>query len=179
MISFPNTRQVCLETLNLDNGVNLTMKDGRGRSTPDDDDDDLSLRLSGRTLRAYWYMLNHRGSMSLREIQRGTRFSSASLAAYHLRKLSEMRLVEVTPHGDYQVKREVRVGVTRFFMKIRSSMIPRFALYASFYASALVLSLLLLYDASPSIAFMLGVILVFGFVTSVLETLNLYQAAPA
>lgn len=36
--------------------------------------------------------------------------------------------------GQYAIVEVVRVGVARFYVQIRNSMIPRFALYASFYA---------------------------------------------
>ncbi|NIM45531.1 MAG: hypothetical protein GTN80_07805, partial [Nitrososphaeria archaeon] len=45
--------------------------------------------LKGKTLLVYWYLIKERGdSVGVREIQRALKFSSPSVASYHLEKLS-------------------------------------------------------------------------------------------
>jgi hypothetical protein len=147
------------------------------QETPESDNE-LLLQLSGRTLRVYWYMLNHQKPLGVREIQRGTKLSSASLSAYHLRKLQSMGLVEIDSDGQYSIIEVVRVGVTRFYVKIRNSMIPRFALYASFYAGVIFFMVILISEIPSHIMVFLFVILLFGLMTSVLETLMIHENAP-
>lgn len=136
-------------------------------------------KLAGKTLQIYWHMLKHRGSLSLRDIQRGAGISSASLAAYHLRKLQDLGLVEITPSGEYSVRQEVQVGVTRFYVNLRRTMIPRFVLYASFYFAIIVLSLLLLQGAPMYFMILLITIALFGLLTSILETIVLSRITPS
>jgi DNA-binding MarR family transcriptional regulator len=135
--------------------------------------------LSGKTLQVYWYMLRHRGALNLRDIQRGAGISSASLAAYHLRKLQGLGLVEVTRDGEYAIRREVQVGVTRFYVNIKRTMIPRFAFYASFYLAMIVLCMLLLQGAPTYLIVLLVAVALFGLLTSILETVILSRITPS
>lgn len=135
--------------------------------------------LAGKTLQVYWYMLKHREALSLRDIQRGAGISSASLAAYHLRKLQGLGLVETSQDGDYVVRQEVQVGVTRFYVNIRRTMVPRFALYASFYLAIVALSVLLLPGAPPYLMILLAAVALFGVLTSVFEAITLSRIAPS
>jgi len=86
--------------------------------TDDDEitsEQDLDLSLTGRTLRVYWFLLKVKEPVNRKDVQRGVKLSSASLAEYHLKKLIELGLVEKQLHGDYVVTKIVRVGVTRFY----------------------------------------------------------------
>ncbi len=98
-------------------------------------EDELAKELKGRTLRVYWYMLRHPEPLTAREIQRGADLSSPSLSMHHLEKLREMGLVEKDMHGQYTIKRDVRVGVLRLFVGRGRMMVPRFLFYATFYTS--------------------------------------------
>jgi hypothetical protein len=55
--------------------------------------------IRGITLKVYLYLLKH-GSPELREVQRGIYLSSASLASYHLGKLSEAGFAKQTTSKD-------------------------------------------------------------------------------
>lgn len=98
-------------------------------------EDDLTKDLKGKTLRVYWYMLRHPEPMTAREIQRGAELSSPSLSMHHLEKLKEMGLVDKDVHGQYTVRRDVRVGVLKLFVGKGRMMVPRFLFYATFYTS--------------------------------------------
>ena len=98
-------------------------------------EEELARDLKGRTLRVYWYMLRHPEPMTAREIQRGADLSSPSLSMHHLEKLKVMGLVDKDVHGQYTVKRDVRVGVLKLFVGKGRVMVPRFLFYATFYTS--------------------------------------------
>ena len=100
-------------------------------------EDELAKSLKGKTLRVYWYMLRHTEPMTAREIQRGTRLSSPSLSMHHLEKLKDCGLVDKNVHGQYTVRRDVRVGVLNLFVGKGRLMVPRFLFYATFYSSIL------------------------------------------
>jgi len=98
-------------------------------------EEDLAKDLKGKTLRVYWYMLRHPVPMTAREIQRGAELSSPSLSMHHLEKLKEMGLVDKDVHGQYTIRRDVRVGVLKLFVGKGRVMVPRFLFYATFYTS--------------------------------------------
>jgi len=97
--------------------------------------------LKGNTLRVYWTLLkSDNGVMGVREIQRALKFSSPTLAAYHLKKLEELGLVK-SEHGDYRLVKEVKVGILKDFMKFGTLMLPRYTLYAAMFTTLLALYL--------------------------------------
>ncbi|TXT53918.1 MAG: hypothetical protein BAJATHORv1_100003 [Candidatus Thorarchaeota archaeon] len=98
-------------------------------------EDELAKQLKGKTLRVYWYMLRHPEPMTAREIQRGTDLSSPSLSMHHLEKLRDIGLVDKDVHGQYTIKRDVRVGVLKLFVGRGRMMVPRYLTYATFYTS--------------------------------------------
>ncbi len=97
--------------------------------------EELATALKGKTLQVYWYMLRHPEPMTAREIQRGTRLSSPSLSMHHLERLRTLGLVDKDVHGQYTVRRDVRVGVLNLFVGRGRLMVPRFLFYATFYTS--------------------------------------------
>ncbi len=99
------------------------------------DEEELAKSLKGRTLRVYWYMLRHPEPMTAREIQRGAALSSPSLSMHHLEHLRQLGLVDKDIHGQYTVRRDIRVGVLKMFVGRGRLMVPRFLFYATFYTS--------------------------------------------
>ena len=93
----------------------------------------LEKKLSGTTLKVYYVLLKERNQLSLRDIQRKARLSSASLALHHLDKLKDLDLVKMNPHGGYYVSKEVRVGILRFFIGRRGLILPRYLIYFVFF----------------------------------------------
>lgn len=98
---------------------------------------DLESELRGRTLRVYFELLLMRGPVGPRELQRKLNLSSPSLAAYHLDKLVDLRLVR-RERGVYQVEEVVRVGVLKQFIFLGRYALPRHLFYAMFFTAALV-----------------------------------------
>lgn len=99
------------------------------------DEEKIASELKGNSLRVYWALLNSSdGTMGVRELQRQLGFSSPALAAYHLNKLVEIRLV-ARERGDYRLVREVRVGVLKQFVKLGIFLLPRYVLYATMFTT--------------------------------------------
>lgn len=100
---------------------------------------DIESSLRGKTLKVYIYLLERPGSkVGVRQVQRALRFSSPSLAAYHLDKLVSLGLAGKTPTGEYFLTQEVKVGVLRFFVRLGRYMVPRFMFYAVWVTSMLI-----------------------------------------
>jgi len=99
------------------------------------DQDQIASQLKGNTLRVYWYLLQSpNNSAGPRVIQRKLKFSSPSLAVYHLDKLVEFGLVEKVM-GEYQLRKVVDVGVLKQFTRLGSLFLPRYVLYASMWST--------------------------------------------
>lgn len=98
-------------------------------------EDELAELVKGKTLSVYWYMLRHPQPLTAREIQRGAELSSPSLSMHHLERLRHFGLVEKDVHGQYTIKRDVRMGILNQFMGRGRIMVPRFLFYATFYTS--------------------------------------------
>ena len=93
---------------------------------------DPNLALKGNVLKAYMYILLKRRNepVGVRELQRELKFSSPTLAKYHLERLSELGLVEQKEDGTYSLLKEVKVDVVRPFLAVGSLLIPRLFAYA-------------------------------------------------
>ncbi|MEM2464653.1 MAG: hypothetical protein QXL85_03420 [Candidatus Bathyarchaeia archaeon] len=138
------------------------------------EESDLEASLKGKTLKVYMYLLERSGSkVGVREVQRQLKFSSPSLAAYHLDKLVSLGLVGKTATGEYFLLQEVKVGVLKFFIKIGKYMIPRFMFYAVWMTSMLI-TYIILYEHTWNIHNIVA--LMFGFLASAIlwvETIKL------
>lgn len=91
-------------------------------------------KLSGKTLLVYWTLLKTGNKMGVRELQRKLDFSSPSLAAYHIKKLRELSLIEKTNSGDYIILRKANIAELQDLVIIRALnhviALPRFIFYA-------------------------------------------------
>lgn len=97
--------------------------------------DQIASQLKGNTLRVYWHLLeSSKNSAGPRDIQRKLKFSSPSLAVYHLDKLVELGLAEKVT-GEYHLKKVVDVGVLKQFTRLGSLILPRHVLYASMWST--------------------------------------------
>ena len=99
------------------------------------DQDQIASQLKGNTLRVYWYLLQSPNkSAGPRDMQRKLKFSSPSLAVYHLDKLVEFGLVEKVM-GEYRLTRVVDVGILKQFTRLGGLILPRHVLYASMWST--------------------------------------------
>lgn len=135
---------------------------------------DLESSLKGKTLKVYMYLLERSGSkVGVREVQRHLKFSSPSLAAYHLDKLISLGLAGKTATGEYFLAQEVKVGVLKLFVKLGRYMVPRFMFYAVWMTSMFI-TYITLYEHTWSIHNIVA--LIFGLLASIIlwaETVKL------
>ena len=141
-----------------------------------EDGEKLAAELKGNTLRAYMYVLRSAGNVGAREVQRALKFSSPTLAVYHLDKLTELGLLE-KKYGEYKLVREVKVGVLKQFMRIGRVLLPRHLFYASLFTTLLVLyGVYLVGFERVSISSVFALIFgALGVITSWYETLKAWR----
>lgn len=98
-----------------------------------DDETKLEYELRGKAWKVYWLLLKTGNPMSVREVQRGLRFSSPSVANHHLEQLRELGLVKKQDiGGQYVLVGEVKIGVLRHYVKLGKLLFPRYFFYAVF-----------------------------------------------
>jgi len=135
----------------------------------------LEEALRGTTLRVYWYILTVRKPVSAREVQKGLRLSSPSLALHHLEKLADLRLVQKDNMGQYSLIEEVRVGLLRFFIGFGRHLIPRYSLYAAYFIGLLVgylIAFRMAFDIKDVYVLVFGISAIF---TSVYELVSVWR----
>lgn len=141
------------------------------------EEEKIESELKGNTLRVYWMLLqSQNGSIGVREVQRQLDFSSPALASYHLNKLAELGLVE-EKSGEYHLKREVRVGVLKQFVKFGAIMLPRYVLYAAMFTTLFIYFLTQLRDVNfySVFAFIFGLL---GTIILWYETIRVWRQRP-
>jgi hypothetical protein len=113
------------------------------------DEKKIESELRGKTLKVYWYLLEHDGEsgVGVREVQRALGFSSPRLAAYHLEKLEELGLVE-NKHGQYFLVKEIKIGVARHFLRLGRFLLPRYLFYATMFTTFLIYVIISFQQAS-------------------------------
>jgi hypothetical protein len=100
--------------------------------------------LKGTTRRVYFYIIRSRNKpVRITDIQTGLRFSSPSLAHYHIKKLMELGLVREEGAG-YTVD---KVTIENYFL-VRGRLVPFQAAYVSFFIVTLAAMLTILGTAS-------------------------------
>jgi len=94
------------------------------------DEEIIESELKGKTLLVYMHILKNPGdAVGVREVQRELGFSSPSVSSYHLNKLQDLGLVE-NVYGDYQLVKDIKVGVLKQFITLGGIMLPRYLFYA-------------------------------------------------
>ncbi|MCE7734029.1 MAG: hypothetical protein GPJ54_04065 [Candidatus Heimdallarchaeota archaeon] len=89
--------------------------------------------LKGKTLDIYYYLVKNPGYHGVRDVQRTLQYSSPSLAAYHLNRLLEAKVVLRNDAGQYAVISESdKLGTLEEYVKIVKFWIPKTAIYALF-----------------------------------------------
>jgi len=89
----------------------------------------MSQEIRGNTLKVYLYLVRH-GSSELRDIQHGVGLSSASLASYHLVKLSEAGFVTQDEHGRYSAVKEASDKVLEGYSRVGPAIVPQLFFFA-------------------------------------------------
>jgi hypothetical protein len=89
----------------------------------------VSQEVRGNALKVYLYLLKH-GPSELRDVQRGVGLSSASLASYHLGKLSEAGFVIQDEQGRYSAVKEASDKVLEGYSKMGPAIVPQLFFFA-------------------------------------------------
>jgi hypothetical protein len=85
--------------------------------------------IRGNTLKIYLYLLKH-GPSELRDIQRGVNLSSASLASYHLGKLSDAGFVKQDDYGRYLSMKEGSEKILEGYSRVGPAVVPQLFFFA-------------------------------------------------
>jgi len=89
----------------------------------------VSQEVRGNTLKVYLYLLRQ-GPSELRDVQREVGLSSASLASYHLGKLSEAGFVKQDERGRYYAVKEASDRVLEGYAKMGPAIVPQLFFFA-------------------------------------------------
>ena len=85
--------------------------------------------IRGNALKIYLYLLRH-GPSDLRDIQHGVGLSSASLASYHLGKLSEAGFVNQDESARYFALKEAAGKVLEGYSRMGPAIVPQLFFFA-------------------------------------------------
>ena len=142
------------------------------------DKNKIESELRGKTLKVYWYILEHNveDGVGVREVQRALGFSSPRLAAYHLEKLEELGLVE-SKHGQYFLIRTVKTGVLKHFLRFGKFLFPRYLFYATMFTTFLIYLLMRIREVNTYSVFAL-VLSMLGTAIFWYETVRLWHQKP-
>jgi hypothetical protein len=110
--------------------IDVSAAKSETRTLSEIDQGKIDDQLKGNTLKVYYYIVkSSSSSVGIREVQRALKFSSPTLANYHLEKLRELGLVK-KESAEYVLMSDVKVGVLRPFFRFGTVFVPRFVLYA-------------------------------------------------
>ena len=80
--------------------------------------------IKGNTVRVYLFLLRN-GPCELRDVQRGLKLSTPSLAFYHLSKLVQSSYVKQTEDGRYMVVTDISADLLDGYVKFGRQMVPQ------------------------------------------------------
>jgi DNA-binding transcriptional ArsR family regulator len=93
--------------------------------------------IKGNSLRVYLFVLRN-GPCELRDVQRGLKLSTPSLAFYHLSKLVEVGVVNRTEDGRYIVVRDISADLLDGYVKFGRRIVPQLFLVTLMFTGILV-----------------------------------------
>ncbi|MHA2282496.1 MAG: helix-turn-helix domain-containing protein [Promethearchaeota archaeon] len=139
--------------------------------------------LQGKTLQVYWYIFTHTHAR-IREIQKTLKFSSSGTVAYQITKLLDAGVISKDEsEGKYFINKDIKIGVLKFFIRIRNRMIPRITLYLIIYILGFVVYLILAFIqgiefvTNPLSLFLL-IFLIIGTMIFVIESYKIWKLNP-
>jgi hypothetical protein len=133
----------------------------------------INQEVRGNALKIYLYLLRH-GSSELRDIQRGVGLSSASLASYHLGKLSDAGFVTQDEHGRYLAVKEASDRVLEGYARMGPAIVPQLFFFALLFT---ILVAFFSFEAFYSSGFIVYLVVVCAVMVVVFwyETLRLWR----
>lgn len=97
-----------------------------------------SEELEGTTFKVYLYLMRAGAASGPRDVMRGIKLSSPSVAYRHLQKLIDLGLVQKDKYGNYLIQEKTSV---QGFIWIGRTLLPRLILYASFFMGIFVVEI--------------------------------------
>jgi hypothetical protein len=91
--------------------------------------------LEGNTLVVYAYIVHIAKPVGTRDVTRGAKLSSTSVAHRHLQKLEDMGLIEKNSYGDYVLKERTSING---HVWVGRNLVPRLMFYSFFFLGAFV-----------------------------------------
>ena len=95
----------------------------------------------GTTLNVYSYVVKQGKPVGPREVMRGTKLSSPSVAYWHLQKLENAGLVEKNGTGEYLAKEKTSISG---YIWIGKNLVPRLMCYSIFFLGILCVEALII-----------------------------------
>jgi hypothetical protein len=89
--------------------------------------------LEGNTLTVYAYIVHEAKPVGTREVTRGAKLSSTSVAFRHLQKLEDLGLIERNSYGDYILKEKTNING---HVWVGRNLVPRLMFYSFFFLGA-------------------------------------------
>ena len=125
--------------------------------------------LEGITLRVYLYTVKKGKPVGPRDVMKGAKLSSPSVAYRHLQKLEEMGYLQKNNYGEYITKDKAHV---RGYIWIGRHMLPKMLVYSLIFISILIVELVVLalhYSVENYVfkVFFMLLILITGFAVAV------------
>jgi hypothetical protein len=91
--------------------------------------------LEGNTLVVYAYIVHIAKPVGTRDVTRGAKLSSTSVAHRHLQKLEDMGLIEKNSYGDYVLKERTSING---HVWVGRNLVPRLMFYSFFFLGAFI-----------------------------------------
>ncbi|MGF3521617.1 MAG: hypothetical protein ACQXXJ_00790 [Candidatus Bathyarchaeia archaeon] len=98
-------------------------------------------KLEGTTFTVYTYVVKQGKPVGTRDVMRGAKLSSPSVAYRHLQKLEAMGLLQKNEYGEYVVKEKATV---RGYLWVGRRLVPRMMVYSFIFLGVLALELAVL-----------------------------------
>ncbi len=98
-------------------------------------------KLEGTTFTVYAYAVKAGRPVGTRDVMRGAKLSSPSVAFRHLQKLEAMGLLQKNEYGEYVVKEKANI---RGYIWVGRRLVPRMLLYSFVFVGILILEIAVL-----------------------------------
>ena len=98
-------------------------------------------KLEGTTFAVYSYAVKENRPVGTRDVMRGAKLSSPSVAYRHLQKLETLGLLQKNEYGEYVVKEKANI---RGYIWVGRRLVPRMLLYSLIFVGILALEIAIL-----------------------------------
>ncbi len=139
--------------------------------------------LQGKTLQVYWYFFTKRQA-GVREIQKALNISSSGTVSYQITKLLKAGIISKDDEeGKYSIKKDLKIGILKFFIRIGNKTIPRISLYILIYSFGFITFLILamiqgINFFSDPVNLLLLCFLIIGTIIFILESYKIRKLKP-